>query len=183
MRGGGPGHDDHQLPLQLILRDKELGSEAVAADVARYSGKRCQSAPGTSFIAAGAMAARAVRHLAMGRGATNGAEDLLDVSPIRFHERGQLPHRVAPEFPGLRLLSLETGLSSRSANRSPPKASPVPVHARAATARHLIATDRAPVGRIERQDDWFASQIRQREVLIRGDAKRKIRRNGSRSQD
>jgi hypothetical protein len=32
--------------------------------------------------------------------------------------------------------------------------------------RHLIATDRAPVGRIERQDYWLTRQIRQRRVLI-----------------
>ena len=34
--------------------------------------------------------------------------------------------------------------------------------------RHLIATDQAPVGRIERQDYWLTRQIRQRKGFDRG---------------
>jgi hypothetical protein len=49
--------------------------------------------------------------------------------------------------------------------------------------RHLIATDRAPVGRIERQDYWLTRQIRQRKVLIGVNAQREIGRDGSSSQD
>ena len=44
---------------------------------------------------------------------------------------------------------------------------------------HLIATDRAPVSRIERQDHWFSPRIRERKVLIGGDPQREIRGNGS----
>ena len=49
--------------------------------------------------------------------------------------------------------------------------------------RHLIATDRAPVGGIERQDYGLTPQIREREVLIGGYAQREIGRGDSGRQD
>src|SRR4030081_1406563 len=45
--------------------------------------------------------------------------------------------------------------------------------------RHLVATDRASVGGIKRQDDRLSPKIRERKVLIRGNAQREIRCNGS----
>src|SRR5271155_255191 len=42
--------------------------------------------------------------------------------------------------------------------------------------RHLIATDRTPVGRIERHDQWSAAEIAQRHQLVGRAMQREIRR-------
>ena len=41
---------------------------------------------------------------------------------------------------------------------------------------HLIAADRAPVGRVERKHNRFAGEIAERERLIGSDVQREVRR-------
>src|SRR5262249_37236457 len=44
--------------------------------------------------------------------------------------------------------------------------------------RHLIATHRAPIRGIERQDDGLAAEVRQRHLLVRRRVQREVRRPG-----
>src|SRR6185436_18371383 len=66
-------------------------------------------------------------------------------------------------------LPREGGVAPRSIHRDPEKRSVVLAEFRQdlVVEAHLIAADRAPVGRVERQDHRVTSQFRQRYFLIR----------------